>query len=201
MANKKDPELEVQRKTRIMLATFKLMSQKSVEEMTMADVAKESSISPGLVSYYFQNKENLIVETAHFILNIRKEGLFTLAKMKTSAKNRIKKFAELALPSQDEVEIIAKFFIHLWMYSQKSPRVSEVFMGLVHEQQDFVEKIAQQLRQEGVVKKGNMKAKAFLINAVLDGLGIHMTLKPEWTKKQIHKMFHTMINQIIQSDI
>jgi len=201
MGNKKDPELESQRKINLMLATFKLLAKMPDEKMTLADVAKETGISPGLVSYYFKNKENLIVETARFILNLRKESLFGLAAIEMAPKDRIKKFIEMALPSREEVEMIANFFIQLWAYGKKSPLVAKTFLDLIHEQQKFVEQLVTQFIEEGFTQKGDVKAKALLINALLDGLGIHVTWKVNWDIKKVHGLFYSVVTKILSKDL
>lgn len=201
MANKKDPELELQRKTQIMISTFKLLAQKSHEEVTLAEVAKYTELSPSLISYYFKNKENLILETTRFVSGIRKESLLAMAALPISSKEKLEKLMEITLSSSEEVSMVVNFCAQLWVYGKKSPLIAKAFNDLMREQQDIVEKVVQKMIENNYIKKGNHKAKALLINALLDGFGIHLALKPELSNNKIHQLFYAVINKVIREDL
>lgn len=201
MGNKKDPELEIQRKTQIMLSTFKLLAAKSHEDVTMIEVAKYTELSPSLISYYFKNKENLILETTRFVSKIRKESLMAMAALPISSRHKLEKLMEITLSSPEEVSIVVNFCAQLWVYGKKSPLIAKAFNNLMLEQQDIVEKVVQKMVENNYIKKGNHKTKALIINALLDGLGIHLALKPELSINKMYQLLHAVIDKVIREDI
>ncbi len=78
MAKKKDIFLEQQRKNQIIFSTYKFLVEDSVANLTLDRIASACKISKGLVSYYFKNKDNLILETMTFIMGQEKQKLLKL---------------------------------------------------------------------------------------------------------------------------
>lgn len=71
------------RKTRILYAAFKLFCQQGIEQVTLADIAKEAKVGNTSVYRYFKNKPLLVKETLSVLwkeLSIRLEENATSTK-------------------------------------------------------------------------------------------------------------------------
>lgn len=57
-----DPELQQERKERLMDAAYQLLKQKSYRSITIREIAEHADMKSAMISYYFTNKEGLFSE-------------------------------------------------------------------------------------------------------------------------------------------
>lgn len=90
------------KKQEIIKAASKIMAEKGYEKATIKDIAREAEITPGLIHYYFQNKEeilsDLLLKASHEYTHEMKtlqQSLFTdhisdsaIRKPKNKVKNQ-----------------------------------------------------------------------------------------------------------------
>jgi AcrR family transcriptional regulator len=87
------------KKQRIIDASYKVFASKGYKNASIKDIAKEADVTPGLIHYYFKNKEELLffvqnhVQKRYHNKYLRKDGKFsfpspleTLQEIKTRAE-------------------------------------------------------------------------------------------------------------------
>ena len=57
-------DLRADKKEKILKAAIKVFSGKGYDQATMDEIAMEANVSKGLLFFYYENKENLIIESA-----------------------------------------------------------------------------------------------------------------------------------------
>jgi len=55
-------------KEKIMLITAKQLNEKKVDQISIADIAKEAGVAVGLINYHFKTKENLFSAATEFFI-------------------------------------------------------------------------------------------------------------------------------------
>lgn len=53
------------KRKQIIKSAYKVFSQKGYENASIKDIASEANITPGLIHYYFKNKEELLLSVQH----------------------------------------------------------------------------------------------------------------------------------------
>ena len=56
--------MKADKKEKILEAAIKVFSEKGYDQATMDEIAMEANVSKGLLFFYYENKENLIIESA-----------------------------------------------------------------------------------------------------------------------------------------
>ena len=56
------------RRKQVMVAVIAVIADHGIESLTMDKVAKQANVSKGVVTYYFQNKKDLLLQSFRFFL-------------------------------------------------------------------------------------------------------------------------------------
>ena len=73
--------MEVIRKKQVLEAVLKLMAQSGMGQVTLDKVAQQAGVSKGVVSYYFENKEALMLEACRTFLTFYASGIRYLSAL------------------------------------------------------------------------------------------------------------------------
>lgn len=178
MAKKKDIFLEQQRKNQIIFSTYKFLVEDSVANLTLDRIASACKISKGLVSYYFKNKDNLILETMTFMMGQEKQKLLSLAYLDQPVKSRVKSLIKSAIPSREEVENMAHFLMEVWSFAKNSKSsktlLQESFKGI----RMICKSIIDIGIDVGYFKKTDSNSMALILQSLFDGLMIQIAVDP-----------------------
>lgn len=56
-----------EKRKRIIDAAYKVFASKGYKNASIKDIAKEADVTPGLIHYYFKNKEELLFSVQHYV--------------------------------------------------------------------------------------------------------------------------------------
>lgn len=100
--------MEPIRRSKIINSTLECICNFSLEKMSLDMVAKEAECSKGVVSYYFKNKDNLILEAFKAFLNYYKIKIDSQVKPEMTPSEMLRVVQENALPQyynlSDDIE-------------------------------------------------------------------------------------------------
>lgn len=85
--------------TEILEATFRALRERGYADLTMKDIATESSLSTGSIHYYYGNKQNLLEALLDFLYERHVDQLDSV--MGTTYRERLLSLAELLLSDVD----------------------------------------------------------------------------------------------------
>jgi AcrR family transcriptional regulator len=184
-----------ERKKYIAEKTLELISEKGLTNLTMEDVASSCNLSKGSIYNYFKNKNSLIVSAFSVLLE------------------KVQNFFEEkeSVPSQDCVEASADFYANLYSEilntfpSKELMRLFEILMNSTHDQsmmkiltQTFKENYGKILGK--FEKLFNSKTKAFMLQAMFDGLVIYRAVGVEFSDDEIKDNFKKMILSLTEDN-
>lgn len=185
-----------ERKKYIAEKTLELISEKGLSNLTMEDVASSCNLSKGSIYNYFKNKNALIVSAFSALLE-KVQGFFE--------ENE-------SMPSQDCAEASADFYANLYSEilntfpSKELMRLFEILINSTHDQsmmkiltQTFKENYGKILGK--FEKLFNSKTKAFMLQAMFDGLVIYRALGIEFSNDEIKNNFKKMILSFTENNI
>ncbi|MGY4687138.1 hypothetical protein X927_02345 [Petrotoga mexicana DSM 14811] len=184
-----------ERKKYIAEKTLELISEKGLTNLTMEDVALSCNLSKGSIYNYFKNKNSLIVSAFSALLE------------------KVQNFFEEneSVLSQDCVEASADFYANLYSKilstfpSKELMRLFEILMNSTHDQsmmkiltQTFKENYGKILGK--FEKLFNSKTKAFMLQAMFDGLVIYRAVGVEFSDDEIKDNFKKMILSLTEDN-
>ncbi|RLL83364.1 hypothetical protein CN13_01005 [Petrotoga sp. HKA.pet.4.5] len=177
-----------ERKKYIAEKTLELISEKGLSNLTMEDVASSCNLSKGSIYNYFKNKNSLIVSAFSALLE------------------KVQNFFEEneSVPSQDCAEASADFYANLYSEilntfpSKELMRLFEILINSTHDQ-SMMKILTQTFREnygkilDKFEKLFNSKTKAFMLQAMFDGLVIYRAVGIEFSNDEIKNNFKKMI--------
>lgn len=102
-----DPEVQQERKAKLIAAAHQLMKQRSVKNITIRELAAEAGMQSAMISYYFGSKEGL------FLAMLEELSLqhFSALKAMAQSDNPLKGFIVTMLAYLQENDALSRFII------------------------------------------------------------------------------------------
>lgn len=195
--------MEVIRKKQVLEAVIKLMAQSGMGQVTLDKVAQQAGVSKGVVSYYFENKEALMLEACRTFLAFYASGIRYLSALDVDPVLILKMIGLTAIGRVSEAEALLPACDA--ETATPCPGGSDIFLPLTtDEMQSLILQIFSKLSQEAafktmlhdiyanyleaitaVIERGvqrnqfraqKSKSKALQFMALLDGLLIYGTM-------------------------
>jgi len=177
-----------ERKKYIAEKALELISEKGLTNLTMEDVAFSCNLSKGSIYNYFKNKNSLIVSAFSALLE-KVQSFFEEKEVSSS---------------QDCVEASAEFYANLYSEilntfpSKELMRLFEILINSTHDH-SMMEVLTQTFKENyGKIlarfeRLFNSKTKAFMLQAMFDGLVIYRAVGVEFSDEEIKENLKKMI--------
>ncbi len=200
MAKKKDPELEQKRKRQTILAVFRLLAQTTHQSMTLDQVAAESGLSKGLVNYYFNGKEALIVETIQFFLDQQLTKLDAVLRRDEPVERRFDTLLEVALPSRQEQEIRFRFLTEVWSFAKLNEEAADAIRDSYGRYRSACEALIEAGVREGYVNNAGQRWLFFLFYSLLDGVALQLSFDSSLDVDEIRQDLRCFFHEVLSVD-
>ena len=178
MARTKDPKVEEERRALVAGATRDLLAEGSWRKMTLADVAKRAGVSKGVVTYWFDSKEELVVEAIDRFHRDYEASLGAVMIEQIPAREKMIRLLELAMPSHDEIAREVRFQIEVWSFAKEHPAVLERITDTYSRFRMACEALLLVGVQEGYVTRADTAGLYRFFHALIDGLSLHIAHDP-----------------------
>jgi len=209
------------RREELTRAAMKCIADKGYDRVTLDDVTREAGLSKGIASYYFNNREELLLSV---IQKMRKE-VVKLAKLiwelpenvedeeeiyKQAAKyyadpqvnlvNVLKDANKFIVQWFTKNQLIIKVILQFWGQIPRNPLIAELNES-IHQ---YFKNISAIFINEGIkrgeFKKRNPKMAAYTLLASLTGLALHQIMfKKEFDDKSLEKSLNDLIFDYLQA--
>ncbi|MFN8195999.1 MAG: TetR family transcriptional regulator C-terminal domain-containing protein [Nocardioidaceae bacterium] len=167
------------RRGQMLEAAAQLIAERGLARTRIADVAARVGISPALVVYYFETKENLLIAA----LRESETGFYAsaeaLLESRASLRGRLEALVRLtfAEDSQGEVKGQWGLWFDLWNEAFRHPEVARDRRGLDEQWRGLIMRMVQAGIDAGEVPD-DIDVETFAVTwaALLDGLAVQVAL-------------------------
>lgn len=174
MARTKDPKLEAERRAMVLDATQALLAESSWMNVTLDGVARRAGVSKGVVTYWFESKDALIVAAVERFHERYAEKLSRVATLDVSPRERLERLIAVAFPSRAQIAREVRFQAEVWSYAKENPTVA----GLVREAYATFRLATEALIgigvAEGYITTAPTAELLRFVHALVDGLSLHI---------------------------
>lgn len=184
------PNVEVERREQIMLATCQVISELGMHEMRMADVAKRAGVSSGMLHYYFEGKRALLVAAFEFNFARSLERRRMLLEAGESPISVLRGLVESYLPQGAETLVAWKVWAELWAESMRDPQFQAINEKLYEDWRHIAAEIVRRAQDTGSVREGDPVELANMLIGMIDGLAIQVLAQSE--RMPLPTMRHTL---------
>ena len=168
------------RRQQLIDATMKCIARKGMGSTTLGDVAREASLSQGIVNLHFESKENLLKETLRSLAADYREK-FDKALQKTGphAANQLRAVMEHDLgPSICNQRKLAVWFA-FWGEVKSRPTYRRTCDEWDQHYEDVVAGLCEELIAEGDYKNIDATTVAYALAAMINGLWLSCLISPK----------------------
>jgi AcrR family transcriptional regulator len=157
------------RRQEILEAASIVITERGLTETRIQDIAERCGVSPGLILYYYESKDRLLVEALtlandRFYLEMSRE----LRKM-PSAKDRMNRLVELSVPG---------LWLEIWVRALRDPQMARERESLDRRWIQTLADVIRYGRSSGEFTVQDLDAEdlALQLGAMIDGMAIHVLL-------------------------
>jgi len=162
----------------ILEAAARVITDRGLAETRISDIADRCGVSPGLILYYFESKDRLLVETLTYA-----NDMYYLAQARdlrrlSSARERFERLVDLSvpglLPDYERLEEWA-LWIEIWVRALRDPAVARERETLDRRWRQSIADIIRSGREAGEFPEGSDADELGIeIGALIDGLAVQV---------------------------
>jgi len=189
---------KVQKRRDIALACKDVFLQNSLDDLTIAEIAKTAGIGKGTIYEYFKNKDDIVFEIVGILIEERNILVKKQISEQTTTKDKIKQFSKFFYSKEDlQMREMYKEFLSITLINPNN-EIMEFNTSCLNIYYTWFESIIKDGIDKGELKKDSFKLIKGIF-AVADGLFIKaiVTNTEENVEKEILE-FHDAIFELIE---
>jgi AcrR family transcriptional regulator len=162
-------------------AAAQVITDRGLAETRIQDIAAQCGVSPGLILYYFESKDRLLVEALTFANDQFYLRLSRELRRMASAKERLGRLIDLSVPGLlEEYSLLDEWalWLEIWVRALRDPEMAKEREALDRRWVQSIADVIRFGRQTGEFPPDRHDADdlAMQIGAVIDGLAIQVLL-------------------------
>ncbi len=154
--------------------TCQVVIERGFAATRIADVASKLDVSTGLIHYHFESKEQLLAEAFTFAA---REEMASLEEDLAGAPNavaRLERVLQNYTPDHDDLDWL--LWIDSWGEALRNKAMRQISQELDIESTGLIERVIREGVETGEFTCVDPTAAAWRIAALLDGLGVQLTV-------------------------
>ncbi|AZK45379.1 TetR/AcrR family transcriptional regulator [Paenibacillus lentus] len=180
-----------QKRDKVVEAAFKVMSEKGYEKASIKDIANEAGITPGLIHYYFRNKEEILTE---LLLASSQQYTRDMQQLQSSVPSDHLAKAALNEP-KERVERQPDWYklrFELFALGLRNPQISDRVNALLENARTGIEQILHKVAGDAG-EEADTDSIAAIMLACFDGLALQKLLNPEFDLDRAYLELEKMV--------
>ncbi|UCD83995.1 MAG: TetR family transcriptional regulator [Deltaproteobacteria bacterium] len=210
------------RREQLTQAAMKCIAAKGYDRVTLGDVAQEAGLSKGITSYYFKNREELLVsvirrmwddaieltKTIYRLPEETEEGDKLYEQLKKHYANPeleltslTKKGVKILLSLLNENPYVLKVILEFWCQIPHNPAIAELNNSMQKHLRNISAIVIAEGIKRGIFKKQDPKKAAYILISSIMGLAFSQILfEREFDDETLEKAISDLIFNYLQAD-
>ncbi|HTT95843.1 MAG TPA: TetR family transcriptional regulator C-terminal domain-containing protein [Solirubrobacterales bacterium] len=167
------------RREELVLAAWRVIAARGIDEVTIREIARESGYSSGVLAHYFENKDDLLAHALR-LSHTRIRKRYDAEVDTPVAADALKGILLDNLPLDEQRELETRIEMSFWARALRNEalheiqeRESEILRGLLRE-------LVEKAKADGTISaEHDMEDVIELLGAVIDGVSLHALLYPD----------------------
>lgn len=171
------PSVESERREEIMAATRRVLVTRGVTLLRVADVAKAAKLSPGIIHYYFDSKEELLRATFEdtFTTSLERRGM--LLKKDIPADEKLHQLLKTYVPAHRDSIEWWHVWMQLWTAALQDPDLRRINDAAYGEWRALIGGVIQQGVEQGIFAIDDLSLVVNQLISMIDGLAVQVLLE------------------------
>jgi AcrR family transcriptional regulator len=163
-----------ERRNEILDVTCQVVIERGFAGTRISDVAHKLGVSTGLIHYHFESKEQLLAEAFKYAARQEMESLDEDLAAAPNAVARLDRVIQNYTPGHDDYDWL--MWIDSWGEALRNRSMRSISQELDIESAQLIERVIRQGIATGEFHCADPTAVAWRLAALLDGLGIQLTV-------------------------
>lgn len=168
------------RRQEILEAAARVITDRGLAETRISDIAERCGVSPGLILYYFESKDRLLVEALTYA-----NDKYYLAQARdlrrlTTARDRLERLVDLAVPGLlPDFEALEEWalWVEIWVRALRDPTLAKEAEVLDRRWRQSIAEIVRSGRETGEFPAGGDPDDLGLqLGALIDGMAVQVLM-------------------------
>jgi AcrR family transcriptional regulator len=166
------PSVEEARKTQILSATRRVVVQRGLATLRVADVAEEAGLSSGIIHYYFDGKEDLLREMFedNFATSLRRRS--SVLNKDIPADEKLNLILQSYIPRRRTTYESWHIWLELWTGALQDPELRKLNETAYGAWRDIVKGIISDGIAQGIFAVDSLDSVVNQLVGMLDGLAM-----------------------------
>ena len=176
------PSIPADRQVDLIRSAYRLFSERGVHRVPLEDIAEQAGLSKGLVLYYFKTKENLVLATMRWALDITADRVRQAMAKATTPHGKVLAMIDGIWSGAETNRRFYLLYLDLSGHAarvQHFTELSATFHSVVNAL--YAEVIAQGVA-EGAFAVGDPEEGAVTLRAIIDGLFLQWLQEADWER-------------------
>jgi AcrR family transcriptional regulator len=177
---KQRPKASKDRRQEILAAAAKVITDRGLSETRIQDIAEACGVSAGLILYYFESKDRLLVEALNYASDQFYLRLSRELRKTPSARLQLDRLIELSVPGLlPEFEFLDEWalWVEIWVRALRDPAIAKEHEVLNRRWRRSIADIVRHGRSTGEFPDGlDADELGIQIGALIDGLAIQVLM-------------------------
>jgi len=163
----------------ILEAAVRVITERGLADTRISDIAERCGVSPGLILYYFDSKDRLLVEALTFANDRFYLRMSREIRRLPRAWDRLVRLIELStpgyLPGEEPLDEWA-LWVEIWVRALRDPEMAREREVLDKRWRAAIAEIVRGGQETGEFPPGDADELALRIGALIDGLAIQVLM-------------------------
>lgn len=192
------PNVEMERREQILRATSSVIAIKGIRALRVADVAGETGVSPGIIHYYFDNKDALIKNAFERNFEHSLERRSAILDSSVPARQKLIELIDAYLPEDEETIEAWHVWAELWVEGLHDPELQKLNGRAYGKWRQIVTSILTEGQKEGSISdEADPGVLANLLASSLDGLAVQVLVSShEMTIEAMRETGHKFVDLV-----
>jgi TetR/AcrR family transcriptional repressor of bet genes len=169
------------RRTEIIQAFFKIISEKGLAKATIREIADTAGFNHGLLHHYFSDKGAIIAASVEYAVNVYREELLEGLEGFDSSAEQLKFLIPRYLDIGRLNLQISQAWLDLYALSKTEDSIKKPVQECFREARDLIREIIARGIKKGEFRKVNPRVMASAILGSLEGVTMLWVIDPEGT--------------------
>ena len=191
------PNVEAERREQILRSASRTIAQRGIKSLRVADVAADAGVSPGIIHYYFNNKQSLT--RAAFERNFEHSLSRRAAILNSSddAPKKLRAVVDAYLPEDGETVEAWHVWAELWVEGLHDVELQRLNERAYGEWRGIISMIIRAGQSANQIDAGDPVEIANMLVGMLDGLALQVLLgSRDMDLEKMRRTCHSFIARI-----
>ncbi|TQR15586.1 TetR/AcrR family transcriptional regulator [Psychrobacillus soli] len=158
-----------ERRKQVLRATLKAISEKGFSVVTLQDIADYADVSKGVISYYFENKEDVFYHLLEWMTDRIFQNEYAAIQKESKAIDKMRAYVNAAFKSPEDNRIFYSVYLEFLAQVNQNERFREVNSNFYKNCWFIGSEIIQKGKSEGIFTNIEVESGSHMIRALIDG--------------------------------